>query len=125
MMDHTLLEQLDRLDGPWMQGLVASPSSGHSGPADVNPNAPPRAAMQYRQLAPAPVARATSAGSSHMPPPIKPSAPDPLREQDRLLPMANIARLMGTELPADAKIDKATSAKRACEKRSMKRSAFA
>ena len=31
---------------------------------------------------------------------------EPLRDQDRLLPVANVARLMASELPPDAKIAK-------------------
>ena len=61
-----------------------------------------------RQLAPAPrqLSTATSQPACKMPPPSSTPAPSPLREQDRLLPMANIARLMSMELPADAKISR-------------------
>ena len=58
-----------------------------------------------RQLAPAP--RPLTAAISHQSfqhRTSEPPTPDVLREQDRLLPMANIARLMSMELPADAKI---------------------
>ena len=54
--------------------------------------------MPYRQLAPYAAAMPSMYG--------RPAPPPPLREQDRLLPMANVARVMAAELPADAKIAK-------------------
>jgi len=60
-----------------------------------------------RQLAPAPrlapsvLPKPRASGRTAQAPA---PAPPPLREQDRLLPMANVARLMAMELPKDAKI---------------------
>ena len=67
-------------------------------------------ASVLRHLAPAPVredpARSQMRGTSRPPQQQAPVPASPLREQDRLLPMANTARLMATELPKDAKISR-------------------
>ena len=84
---------------------------------EVHPEPPPNAIplikrpaskQPMRRLAPAPrpgpmapIRPAPSATHKEAPRPRS-----PLREQDRLLPMANIARLMANELPADAKISR-------------------
>ena len=65
----------------------------------------------FRTLAPAPLERSDpmrgDMRAGPRPPPMPQSAPPaPLREQDRLLPMANVARLMSIELPKDAKISR-------------------
>jgi len=62
-----------------------------------------------RQLAPAPVNELTNVrGVRSAPVRSEPPAPAPvpLREQDRLLPMANIAWLMAAELTKDAKVSR-------------------
>ena len=76
------------------------------------PYAPPagvaKGLMAMRNLAPAPhVAPAAPSPRDRKwqrPPP--PMSNEPLREQDRLLPMANVARLMACELPRNAKISR-------------------
>ena len=59
-----------------------------------------------RKLAPAPVAQGNYARAPMPTRRPAPPEPAPLREQDRLLPMTNVARLMAAELPPDAKISK-------------------
>jgi histone H3/H4 len=70
-------------------------------------SAPSKPAM--RQLAPAQQQIITTHPTPPIPrahAPYHARPPSPLREQDRLLPMANVARLMGSELPNDAKISR-------------------
>jgi len=55
-----------------------------------------------RQLAPAP--HTVMPHRQQMTGPTAPAPAEPLREQDRLCPLANVARIMATELPEDAKI---------------------
>ena len=66
---------------------------------------PHAAADSLRNLAP----RATldvGGGARAVRAPPATSAPEPLREQDRLLPLANVARMMTIEIPKDAKISR-------------------
>ena len=105
VVDVAFLNQLHAMiDTPWndhqaVESLMPTPPTCASSatypaafrqlaPAPVNPAAPGTRVSQTRQQAP------------------QPSPPEPLREQDRLLPMANVARLMASELPNDAKISR-------------------
>ena len=62
--------------------------------------------MRHLAPAPRPSSAAIPKSACMIPPASVPPAPSPLREQDRLLPMANIAKLMNLELPPDAKISR-------------------
>jgi len=108
-IDSTLIDEL--VDGAWPLGTgetgeratslaqveaVALPVPPTNHPGVINNHLVPR------QLAPAPQAMHAFPVHRPMPPPV--AAPEPLREQDRLLPLANVARLMGTELHPTAKI---------------------
>ena len=110
--DAALLDELDNLidANESVFDLVAGAVASNTEPvavADNNPPAPPSSAASgaaFRQLAPAPIAPRPANSNSRRKPPPPPTAPEPLREQDRLLPMANVARLMACHLPKDAKI---------------------
>jgi histone H3/H4 len=95
-------ELLDQLDAVTTEGLTEA----------LHPPDPPEAShsqTQYRQLAPAPV-RNTPTSTARMP--ARDGAggrrpcPQPLTEQERLLPMANVGRIMAMQLAKDAKISR-------------------
>ena len=99
--------------GPFLATATATDAT--TGPAHAGTDCAPAiklahpSAPAFRRLAPAPVEREDPA-RKHLrdglfQPKFVPAAlPQPLREQDRLLPMANVARLMHVELPEDAKV---------------------
>ena len=109
---NAILEQLnDLLDGPW-NDCLSDPEDVNaqtSDPEDGGPSPRAGAAGNFRQLAPATVEAGPGPvvyGPRARRQPPAPTVPEPLREQDRLLPMANVARLMALELPKDAKISR-------------------
>ena len=109
---NAILEQLnDLLDGPW-NDCLSDPEDVNaqtSDPEDGGPSPRAGAAGNFRQLAPATVEAGPGPvvyGPRARRQPPAPPVPEPLREQDRLLPMANVARLMALELPKDAKISR-------------------
>ena len=109
---NAILEQLnDLLDGPW-NDCLSDPEDVNaqtSDPEDGGPSPRAGAAGNFRQLAPATVEAGPGpvvCGPRARRQPPAPTVPEPLREQDRLLPMANVARLMALELPKDAKISR-------------------
>ena len=110
--DAALLDELDNLidTNESVFDLVAEAATADTDPVVVEDNGPlplPAAtapAGSFRQLAPAAIAPRPANAQPRRKPPPPPSAPEPLREQDRLLPMANVARLMACHLPKDAKI---------------------
>ena len=103
-LETALLDQLDELiDTPWSDGAARLPDTAQ----DANAVNPPSTMSGYRQLAPAPVdMRQPNPRATARQPSLPPTVPEPLREQDRLLPMANVARLMTSELPKDAKVSR-------------------
>jgi histone H3/H4 len=98
-------ELLDQLDAVTTEGLTEA----------LHPPDPPEASHSqtpYRQLAPAPV-RNTSTSTARMPAREGATSgggrrpcPQPLTEQERLLPMANVGRIMAMQLAKDAKISR-------------------
>ena len=107
-LDHALLDELDQLidsnDGVFNECLAAATAGTVHGVEDGLPALPSSTSGSFRQLAPAAVATRPASGPPRRKPQLPPTAPEPLREQDRLLPMANVARLMACHLPKDAKI---------------------
>ena len=109
---NSLLEQLDDLlDSQW-NDCLPDLDEGNTQIAEPEAGAPVRlgTATSFRQLAPAAI-KPGGAGPVPCSPrgrrvPAAPQPPEPLREQDRLLPLANVARLMALELPKDAKISR-------------------
>ena len=103
---NALLEHLGSLiDDPWDACLAGEADLQRTGAE----NCDRLPSSTFRRLAPAAVeagggAASSSPRSRRLAP--APSLPVPLREQDRLLPMANVARLMAIELPKDAKISR-------------------
>lgn len=111
-LETALLEHLDQLlDTPWNDGCLPTPEvmCNQHHQQRVAPLAPlPRSmSSSVRQLAPAPMPSGPLGMQARCQPrPTPPSVPTPLREQDRLLPMANVARLMTSELKKDSKVAK-------------------
>ena len=108
-LENALLEQLDQLiDSPWADCLAVATDGPSSQGLPKSAPLPSVGSGSYRQLAPAPGADGSARTARARPQrqAVPPSAPEPLREQDRLLPMANVARLMASELPKDAKISR-------------------
>jgi len=115
-LESMLLEQINQLTYRQWAGSMTTHQDIFSGRPPIPAEAPypPQAGvgangMSYRPLAPAPttgiaraeVTRLTRAAQVR-------TEPEPLREQDRMLPMANVARLMTNQLPPSAKIAKDT-----------------
>jgi histone H3/H4 len=109
--DNALLDQIDQLvDGPWTDCFAAAAAGTNQGVEYGVAALPSSISGSFRQLAPG-VNQVSGADvrSRARRAPVQPaSVPEPLREQDRLLPMANVARLMANVLPKDAKISKDT-----------------
>ena len=113
-LESVLLEQIDQLtERQWSSGMNRS-QDVFTGASPLIPQAfdPPGSGVgpnrvSYRQLAPAPSNGFERAEAARM---IRnsmiPTEPEPLREQDRMLPMANVARLMTQQLTPSAKIAK-------------------
>ena len=103
-LESALLEQLDELidaDSAWTDGLAAATADKGQGLEEALSSC--ISGGSYRQLAPA---RVPQSGSGSRRPPLRQAMPEHLREQDRLLPMANVARLMAGELPKDSKVSR-------------------
>ena len=109
-LESVLLEQIDQLtERQWPSGITNQDVFTTASPSIPQAFNPPGGGIgpnrvSYRQLAPAPSNGFEHAEVSRM---IRNwTDPQPLREQDRMLPMANVARLMTQQLPPSAKIAK-------------------
>ena len=115
-LDHVINDLHGMIDcGQWTEDLVAidelpSMEAGRGGAPLVS-----RSGGVFRQLAPQHITRGQAAdGGRHHAPPrhsTAPLPPEPLAPQDRLLPMANVARLMASELPKESQAKIAKDAK--------------
>ena len=79
---------------PNLYAPMAPPHAAATAAADILRNLAPRATLDV------------GGGARAVRAPPATSAPEPLREQDRLLPLANVARMMTIEIPKDAKISR-------------------
>ena len=109
MCADNLADCLTRLESTFSRSPVActsAPAPAAPTPAIVAATSLSISNNQYRKLAPDPiVADRHAAMVAQARRAVAPSSPqEPLREQDRLLPMANVARLMAQAIPADAKV---------------------
>ena len=106
-----LLEQIEQMGDERLAECLSNIESAFPGalPDDVNFSASVVRPSKhtYRTLAPDPIATdngALAAAHGRHPQPRTLPVQEPLREQDRLLPMANVARLMSCVVPKDAKV---------------------
>ena len=109
-LEKGLVAHIDKLiDKPWPDEIAAPTASlgSYLCGGNTSLSAKPANPALLRQLAPAPMENSEGAAdrpprksATERPPPDQ----QPLREQDRLLPVANVGRLMAAQLPQDAKI---------------------
>ena len=103
-----LLEQVDDLIDDPRNASIPGDAELQPTVVESRDRIPPSRVGSFPQLAPAAIGTGGGAPSSSprakrlAPPPVSP--PQPLREQDRLLPMDIVAHLMALELPNNAKI---------------------